>query len=197
MADELRDLRAKISIEADAMLDASVQLTGKDKGEIVREILHEIALKEIRKACLLIGICEERGIPLVWDGAPVAVANRKRERSVVLSIVKDLERNSVDFATEVDAGAGFADIVIYSKAGETLAVIEVKAACRSWREVHQASGQARGYADALVANACFVAAGEVEDKFLGERSGVTVCRADQIVTFFSGDSHVVSIADRR
>lgn len=47
---DLRDLRAKISVETDAALDAAQHATGKDRSEIVREVLHAWALGEIAEA---------------------------------------------------------------------------------------------------------------------------------------------------
>lgn len=47
MSQELRDLRAKITVETDAVLDSISTVTGRDRSEIVREWLHERALREI------------------------------------------------------------------------------------------------------------------------------------------------------
>lgn len=47
MLSELIDLRAKITHETDAWLDAMTHATGKDRSELVRDVLHEIALKKI------------------------------------------------------------------------------------------------------------------------------------------------------
>ena len=49
MCGELIDLRAKITHETDAYLDSMTKATGKDRSELVREILHHYALEEIDK----------------------------------------------------------------------------------------------------------------------------------------------------
>jgi hypothetical protein len=44
---ELRDLRAKITVETDAVLDAISRVTGQDRSEIVRDWLHKLAKEQI------------------------------------------------------------------------------------------------------------------------------------------------------
>lgn len=53
MSSELRDLRAKVTAEAYCVLEAETRVTGKEKSEIVREILHAWALEQMRKATVL------------------------------------------------------------------------------------------------------------------------------------------------
>lgn len=53
MADELRDLRAKISVQTDAALDAHSNVSGRDRSEIVRDILHKWALEQVAISTLL------------------------------------------------------------------------------------------------------------------------------------------------
>lgn len=53
MADELRDLRAKITIQADAVLDAISRVRGVDRTEIVREVLHKWALEQVAISTLI------------------------------------------------------------------------------------------------------------------------------------------------
>lgn len=44
---ELKDFRGKITPEADCVLEAESRVTGKERQEIVRQILHEWALQRI------------------------------------------------------------------------------------------------------------------------------------------------------
>ena len=53
---ELRDLRAKISVETDAVLDSMSRATGCDRSEIVRGVLHRWALEQVTFATL----CKKR-----------------------------------------------------------------------------------------------------------------------------------------
>lgn len=53
MSLDLKDLRAKVTVETDAALEALAVTAGKEKGEVVREILHFWALQQISMANLL------------------------------------------------------------------------------------------------------------------------------------------------
>jgi glycine cleavage system regulatory protein len=53
MPNELRDLRAKITVETDAALDVISRVTGKDRSEIVRDILHRWSLEQVSISTLL------------------------------------------------------------------------------------------------------------------------------------------------
>ena len=65
----LIDLRAKISIEADAVPEAVHRSTGKDKSEVVRDVLHKWACSEIHGANVLLGILKREGITEMDRGA--------------------------------------------------------------------------------------------------------------------------------
>lgn len=58
---ELVDLRSKISEEANQVLEAHARHEGKDKSEIVRDVLHEWAVKEIHKATLISRLTRREG----------------------------------------------------------------------------------------------------------------------------------------
>lgn len=70
MADELRDLRARISVETDAVLDAVCRSEGRDRSEIAREVLHAWALQKIAFADSLARRLEAEGISGSRDGFP-------------------------------------------------------------------------------------------------------------------------------
>ena len=66
---ELRDLRAKISVETDAALDAHSRVTGCDRSEIVRDILHRWALEQIAISTLLDARLRAEGMAEAHEGA--------------------------------------------------------------------------------------------------------------------------------
>jgi len=53
MATELRDYRGRISVLSDVAIDAKARATGREKQEIVREILDAWAQQEVHAASLL------------------------------------------------------------------------------------------------------------------------------------------------
>lgn len=61
MAD-LIDLRAKITHEADAWLDAESKATGRDRCEIVRLALHELALNKISELSIAHRVLKAKGL---------------------------------------------------------------------------------------------------------------------------------------
>lgn len=62
MSNDLRDLRAKVTAEAWCALEAETQISGRDKSEIVREILHAWALEQMRKASVLDRLLQVEGM---------------------------------------------------------------------------------------------------------------------------------------
>lgn len=62
MSLELKDLRAKITEETDIWLEVETQASGRERSEIVRDILHDIAIKRIGAANLLCKRMQEKGL---------------------------------------------------------------------------------------------------------------------------------------
>jgi predicted DNA-binding protein len=58
---ELFDLRAKITLPAYQVLDATSRATGRDKSDLVREILDRWAEEEIHKARLILRLTNSKG----------------------------------------------------------------------------------------------------------------------------------------
>lgn len=75
MAAELRDLRAKVTAEAYCALEAEAQVSGRDRSEIVREILHQWALEQMRKASVLDRLLQAEGM----SGQHSGIAGNRRE----------------------------------------------------------------------------------------------------------------------
>ena len=65
----LIDLRAKVTAEADAVLEAVHRSTGKDKSEVVRDVLHRWALQEIHAASVLQSNLQREGLGGASEGA--------------------------------------------------------------------------------------------------------------------------------
>lgn len=69
MADELRDLRAKVSVETDAVLDSTSRVTGRDRSEIVRDVLHKWAIEQIELSTVIQARLKAEGITAASEGA--------------------------------------------------------------------------------------------------------------------------------
>lgn len=65
---ELYDFRTKITIETDAYLDARAAVTGEDKQTIVRNLLHNIALKETQEAIVMYERLRAKGMVRAAEG---------------------------------------------------------------------------------------------------------------------------------
>lgn len=68
MSEELRDLRAKITVQTDAVLDTLSKVRGVDRSEIVREVLHKFALEHIAISTLLDARLRSEGFPAADEG---------------------------------------------------------------------------------------------------------------------------------
>lgn len=62
MSIELKDYRGRITAETDCVLESEARSTGKDRQEIVREILHAWALSRIHGATVLHNLLRAEGL---------------------------------------------------------------------------------------------------------------------------------------
>ena len=62
MSAPLKDFRGKITPETDCVLEAMNRVSGKDRSEIVRDILHEWALERLREHSVLHRLLEAEGL---------------------------------------------------------------------------------------------------------------------------------------
>jgi hypothetical protein len=65
---ELSDLRAKITVEAHCALAAYARAHEIDKSELVRDILHKWAMKQIHGASLLANCLKAKGVASADEG---------------------------------------------------------------------------------------------------------------------------------
>lgn len=62
MSVELKDFRGKITPEIDVALEAEARVSGRDRADIAREILHAWAVKKLHEASVLSGLALAQGI---------------------------------------------------------------------------------------------------------------------------------------
>jgi hypothetical protein len=62
MAEPLKDFRGKITSEADCVLEAMSRVTGKDRSEIVRDVLHGWATDRLREHSILARLLKAEGL---------------------------------------------------------------------------------------------------------------------------------------
>lgn len=72
MSLDLRDVRAKLSIEGDCALEAESRVTGKDKSQLIREIVDEWAKGRIHAATVLLSLLQREGVGAASEGAGAA-----------------------------------------------------------------------------------------------------------------------------
>ena len=68
MSLDLKDFRGKITTEADCVLEAQARVTGKDRQEIAREVLHAWALRQIDEATVLARLLRAEGVSAASEG---------------------------------------------------------------------------------------------------------------------------------
>jgi hypothetical protein len=68
MGIELKDFRGRITPEADCVLEAESRSTGRERQEIVREILHEWAIRRIDGANVLHRLLQREGLRGIGEG---------------------------------------------------------------------------------------------------------------------------------
>jgi hypothetical protein len=66
---ELKDLRAKVTARTDAVLEGLNRATGKDKSEIVRDVLDKWAEDQVHAAMLIDRCLQAQGEPGIAQGA--------------------------------------------------------------------------------------------------------------------------------
>ena len=68
MSLELRDVRARVTVETDAALEAVARITGRDRSEILREVMHRWALEQVSIANVLHDRLRAEGITAALEG---------------------------------------------------------------------------------------------------------------------------------
>jgi hypothetical protein len=61
MSLDLKDLRAKITVEADCAIEAVSRVRGVDRSEIVREVMHRWALQQIETCRVMHSLMRSEG----------------------------------------------------------------------------------------------------------------------------------------
>lgn len=79
MSIELIDFRGKITPEAHAALEAVSRTTGKDRSEIVRDLVHAWAMEQIHSATVLQGLLKAQGLTGIDGGVS---GNRRGHQGV-------------------------------------------------------------------------------------------------------------------
>lgn len=75
MSAPLKDFRGKITAETDCVLEAINRVSGRDRAEIVREILHEWATERLHEHSVLDRLLRAEGLA----GASEGVTGNRRE----------------------------------------------------------------------------------------------------------------------
>lgn len=75
MSLELKDFRGRITVETACILESESRATGRDRQEIVRQILHDWALQQIRIASVAHRLLQAEGLA----GIELGASGRTRE----------------------------------------------------------------------------------------------------------------------
>lgn len=78
MAADLRELRARITIETDAVLDAMAAVLDKERAEIVRDVLHKWAEQQVAIATLTHKRLRAEGVSVAQEGGSAAREGERR-----------------------------------------------------------------------------------------------------------------------
>lgn len=68
MAAPLKDFRGKITPEADCVLEAMSRVSGKDRAELVRDVLHEWAVDRLSEHSILQKLLAAEGLAGAYEG---------------------------------------------------------------------------------------------------------------------------------
>lgn len=80
MSSPLKDFRGKITAETHVALEAEARITGRDRSDIARELLHAWAVKKLHAASVLTGLALTEGIAGSGGARPHSGAERRRSR---------------------------------------------------------------------------------------------------------------------
>ncbi len=75
MSADLKDFRGKVTVETFCQLEAEHRVSGKDKSDIAREVLHEWAMKKLNVAKIADALLRSEGEPGITEG----IAGKMRE----------------------------------------------------------------------------------------------------------------------
>lgn len=134
---------------------------------VARRQLELWAEKAIREAQRLAQLIHERGIELSALGPNAPREERVSEADYKRQLAASIEVLGFRVVTELDTGAGDADIAVYRDGTtEPVGIIEVKVSLAKWRDCHHATGQAQAYAKAAGAPLWWVVAADIEPRLL-------------------------------
>jgi hypothetical protein len=68
MSLDLKDARIKITTETDCVLEAINRVSGRDRSEIVREVMHRWAMEKIHESSVLGSLLAREGLSAADQG---------------------------------------------------------------------------------------------------------------------------------